>query len=212
MLYARWVQSLPAISIFVLTVPGSRQLTVGGFPDSRSACSTVNIIIASLLSEYALCWLKPFSCGPLKVLLSTELHQASAGCDIKFTASAGDPSFPMLLRALLAGSRKWCDAYSCTFMIPPPVLIRCMQMSQTPTHTRGCLHKRWAVYCDLTWFRLSKSMRLPAEIELTFTMRSLTECSSRLVSTYGASTLTCHVSSYPSSVVTILSASTPARR
>ena len=85
-LYACCVQSAPAISIFVLTVPGSRQLTVGSLPDSRSACSAVSIIIASLLSEYALCWLNPFSCRPLRPLSLTGPHQASAGCNSSFTA------------------------------------------------------------------------------------------------------------------------------
>ena len=51
---------VPCNSILVFTVPGSRQFAVGG-SDMRVASSVLNIIMASLDKEYALCALKPFS-------------------------------------------------------------------------------------------------------------------------------------------------------
>ena len=69
---AYWAQALdskadsvtqpPLMSILVFTVPGSRQLTLGG-GRIRSAISRVIIMTASLLRPYASCASKPFSCG-----------------------------------------------------------------------------------------------------------------------------------------------------
>ena len=61
-----------------------------------------------------------------------------------------------------------------------------------------------------TCWRLSKSMRLPALMELALTTRSFTLPKSRAVSRKGATTFTAQVSSKPSSDFCIRSANTPA--
>lgn len=63
---------------------------------------------------------------------------------------------------------------------------------------------------ERTACKLSKSILLPADMELTLTMRSLTLLYSKAVSKKGASTFTAHVSSKPSSVSCFFCAKTPA--
>ena len=80
-------------------------------------------------------------------------------------------------------------------------------------HTRSSMHEpRQAEICRncITCCRLSKSIDLPADIDETFTMRSVTVSSSRHVRRNGARTLIAHVISKPSLDRLLLFSNTPA--